>query len=130
MEKNNNGEVSIKELPLMRIARCFNTSRSPEAEVISYMKSWLHRNGLDYTKLRKFGFDIPVSESQQRLGLRSYEYWVTVPEEIPPSGGITIRYVNPAKYAVLRIQDPFKDPETVIRAGWNMLYDWVMAHRE
>jgi hypothetical protein len=94
------------------------------------MKMWIQRNGLDYNKLRKFGLDIQVSESQRNLGLRSYEYWVTVPENIPPSEGIKIRYVNPTKYAVLRITNPFKDPDAVIRAGWNMLYDWAMTHKE
>jgi hypothetical protein len=45
--ENKNGEVTVKELPLMRVASCFATGRSPEAEVIGYMESWIARNGLD-----------------------------------------------------------------------------------
>jgi hypothetical protein len=74
--------------------------------------------------------DIPASENQQRLGLRSYEYWVTVPENVPSSAGIKIRNVNSSKYAVIRVTNPFSDPEAVIKAGWNILHDWVITHKE
>ena len=130
MENKNNGEISIEELPSMLVASCFTTSRSPETEVIKYMESWIKSHGLDYSKLRKFGFDIPVSEEQRKYGLRSYEFWVSVPDDIENTEGVKIRYINSSKYAKLRIKNPFVEPEVVIPAGWKMLLDWVMAHKE
>jgi len=130
MENKDNGKITIQELPAMRVASCFTTSRSPEAEVIKYMEGWINRKGLDYSKLRKFGFDIPVSEEQKKYGLRSYEFWVTVPDNIEQAEGVKIRSVNSLKYAKLRIKNPFTDPQAAIPAGWKMLFDWVMAHKE
>jgi hypothetical protein len=93
------------------------------------MESWIKRNGLDFSRLRKFGFDIPVSEEQRKYGLRSYEFWVTVPDNIQQSEGVKIKFVNSSKYAKLRIKNPFAEPQVVIPAGWKMLLDWVVAHK-
>lgn len=130
MENKNNGEITIQELPDMRVASCFATGRSPEMEVIKYMESWVNCKGLDYKKLRKFGFDIPVSEEQKKFGLRSYEFWVAIPDNIQQTEGVKIKNINSSKYAKLRIKNPFSEPEVVIPAGWKMLVDWVMAHKE
>lgn len=130
MENKTNGEISIQELPQMRVASCFATSRSPEIEVIKYMESWIKSHGLDYSKLRKFGFDIPVSEEQRKFGLRSYEFWVTIPDSIQQAEGVKIKNINSSKYAKLRIKNPFSEPEVIIPAGWKMLLDWVSAHKE
>lgn len=130
MENKTNGEIKIVELPDMVVASCFSTGRSPEAEVISYMESWAGRNRVDYKKMRKFGFDIPVSENQRRLGLRSFEYWVTVPENTASSGGIKIKYIKKAIYAVFRIHNPYNDPAAAIQAGWRMLHEWAEKYND
>jgi len=114
----------------MRVASCFTTSRSPETEVINFLERWALHRGLDFSKLRKFGFDIPVSEEQKKYGLRSYEFWVKVPDGIEQGyDGVKIKFVNTAKYAKLRIKNPFDDPQLKMRAGWNMLFDWVASHK-
>ena len=66
MENKTNVEICIQELPQMRVASCFTTSRSPETEVINFLERWALHRGLDFSKLRKFGFDIPVSEEQKK----------------------------------------------------------------
>lgn len=128
MENKSNNEIKVKEMPSMVVASCFSTGRSPEAEVIRYMESWIKRSGLDYSKLRKFGFDIPVSEEQRKYGLRSFEFWVTVPENTVESESVKVRLINSSHYAVLRIKNPYKDPQVVIRAGWRMLEDWAQDY--
>lgn len=130
MDNKSNGEVSVKELPAMIVASCFSTGRNPEAEVISYVEGWAKRNWIDYGKMRKFGFDIEVSDEQRKQGLRSFEYWVTVPENIPSSEGIKIKHIEKSIYAVLRIKNPYNDPATAIRAGWKMLHEWAEKYKE
>jgi hypothetical protein len=130
MENKTNGEIKVVELPDMVVASCFSTGRSPEAEVISYMESWAGRNRIDYKKMRKFGFDIPVSENQSRLGLRSFEYWITVPETTMGSGGVKIKNIKKSVYAVYRIHNPYKDPAAAIQAGWRMLHEWAEKYKE
>jgi len=94
------------------------------------MQKWASQRGLDFNKLRKFGFDIPVSEEQKKYGLRSYEFWLSVPDNIEQlPDGIKLKFVNPAKYAKLRIKNPFVESQAKIRAGWNMLTDWVSVHK-
>jgi AraC family transcriptional regulator len=136
MENKTNGlppgqnEITIKELPPMRVASSFSTSRNPEMEVISFMERWAKNHGLDFRKLRKFGFDVPVSEQQRQFGLRSYEFWVTVPDNIMPSEGVKIRSINSSTYAVMRIKNPFANPQEMIPSGWQKLLEWVMSHKD
>jgi len=129
MENKTNGEVTVTEMPAMVVASCFSTGRNPEAEVIRSMEGWANRNWLDYSKLRKFGFDIPVSEEQRKYGLRSFEYWVMVPENIPASDGIKIKHIEKSIYAVYRINNPYNDPATAIQAGWRMLREWAEKYK-
>ena len=129
MEKNSNGAITVREMPAMVVASCFSTGRNPEGEVIRYMENWIKRNGLDYGKLRKFGFDIPVSEEQSKYGLRSFEFWVTVPETTRESDGVRIKLIDPSHYAVYRIKNPYNDPQAAIRAGWKMLEEWAMRYK-
>jgi len=130
MENLTNGEIIIKELPSMRVATSFLTSRNPEMEVIGFMEKWVKNRGLDFKKLRKFGFDIPISEQQRRFGLRSYEFWVNVPDNIMPSNGVKIRYVNQSKYAVMRIKNPFSNPREIIPSGWKKLFEWATKRKD
>jgi hypothetical protein len=130
MENKTNGEIKVMEMPAMVVASCFSTGRNPEAEVISYIEGWAKRNWLDYDKMRKFGFDIPVSDEQRKHGLRSFEYWVTVPENIPASEGVKIKHVEKSIYAVYRIKNPYNDPATAIQAGWKMLHEWAEKYIE
>lgn len=130
MENSTNGEIIIKELPPMRVASSFSTGRNPEMELIRFMERWVKHHGLDFAKQRKFGFDIPVSDEQRKFGIRSYEFWVMVPDDVLPSEGVKIRNINSCRYAVLRIKNPFSNPLETIPSSWQKLLDWVMTHKE
>lgn len=120
-------EVEIRRLEPMRVASYQVISRTPEDDVINYMKNWAIKNGLDQQEgIRAFGFDVPVSKEQQEEGLRGYEYWVTVPESALESDGVRIKNIDGDEYAVLQITEPFSDPFEKIPNGWKRLGDWVM----
>ncbi|MDP3488187.1 MAG: effector binding domain-containing protein, partial [Bacillota bacterium] len=89
-----------------------------------FMTQWGARNGID-PRARRFGFDSPVSEDQQKKGQRGYEYWISVPENTPASDGVVLKNIEECKYAVLRITDPFADPFDRIPQAWNRLVEWV-----
>lgn len=118
------------ELPPMWVGSCFSTGRNPEPEVIRFIQNWASRRGFDFNKMRKFGFDIPVTEEQKKYGLRSYEFWINVPNGTEQKAdGVKIKFISKAKYAKLRIENPFDEPLAKIRAGWNMLSDWVSLNK-
>jgi predicted transcriptional regulator YdeE len=121
------GDVEIKRLEGMKVASFRVVSRTPEDDVIEYMKNGAIKNGLDKQEgMRNFGFDVPVSEEQKKEGLRGYEYWITVTDTVTQSDGVTIKNIDADEYAVLRIVNPFNDPFNSIPNGWKMLRDWVM----
>jgi AraC family transcriptional regulator len=120
-------KVFIKELPSMKVASYRTVSFSPERDAINYMKEVIKKGKLNFNNLRKFGVIVPVSETQQNLGLRGYEYWVCLPDDINNLFGLTIMYMPVSNYAVLRIKDPFKRPFDIISNGWLELHDWIKA---
>ncbi len=124
---NTYSDVEIKRLGAMRVASFRVISKTPEDDVIEYMKNWAIKNGFDKLDgTRNFGFDIPVSEQQNKEGLRGYEYWITVPDTAVESDGVIIKNIDADEYAVLRISNPFSDPFKTIPGGWELLKEWVM----
>lgn len=120
-------DVSIVSLPEMTVASGARISRDPEDEVIAYMTNWAGTVGIG-SGTRQFGFDVPVSDEEQSQGLRGYEYWVVVDENLSPAvlpADITMKQVESCKYAVLRIMEPFVDPFERIPLGWRKIAEWV-----
>lgn len=119
-------EVSIETLPPLRVA-CFRAaSRTPEEDAAKVLDKWTAEAGIRATS-RHFGFEVEVSPGQTEAGLRSYELWYEVPPGVVGSGPVEIRDFPGGRFAALTIHEPFEDPFTHIPAGWNALYDWVVA---
>jgi AraC family transcriptional regulator len=120
-------DVRIEKLDTMRVASARVISPKPEEDVIAFMDRWREANHID-PLARNFGFDIPVSEEEGSQGLRGYEYWVEVPEEMQVSEGVRLKKVEGATYAILRITNPFSSPFEVIPEGWRRLAAWANEH--
>jgi len=75
-------QVSIKELPPMKVAAYRIVSSTPESDAATYMMELMQTKKIKFDDLRKFGVDIPVSEAYHSKGLRGYEYWVCLPDKI------------------------------------------------
>lgn len=121
-------EISLQSLPPMRLACYQAISREPEDESGRFMDAWVKARGLQ--AVRRFGFDVPVTEEQVRDGVRGYEQWYTVPEEVAGADGVMIRRFPGGRYAVLRLFDPFTAPFEIIPGAWHHLHEWVQAHPE
>jgi len=118
-------KILIKELPSMRVASYRIISANPERDAVNYMKNLLKDRKLNFNNLKRFGIDIPVSETQQNIGLRGYEYWVCLPYDIKKLEGATIKNIPISNYAVLRIKNPFERSFDTISNGWLELHDWI-----
>ncbi|NMM52919.1 effector binding domain-containing protein [Paenibacillus aquistagni] len=116
-------EVRIENLNTMTVASASRISTNPEDELIAYMTKWAEESGI--ANSRRFGSDFPVTEDEQNRGLRGYEYWVSVDENVLLPNGMTLKKVEGCKYAILRITDPMNDPFERIPMGWKKLADWV-----
>ena len=118
-------KILIKELPSMRVASYRIISANPERDAVNYMKNLLKDRKLNLNNLKRFGIDIPVSETQQNIGLRGYEYWICLPDDIKKLEGATIKNIPISNYAVLRIKNPFERSFDTISNGWLELHDWI-----
>lgn len=121
-------EISLQNLPPMRMA-CYQViSMEPENEGSQFMDAWAAVRGLH--GVRRFGFDSPVSEEQAKAGLRGYEQWFEVPGEVKGADGVMIRQFPGGRYAVLRLFNPFEAPFETIPTGWQHLHEWVQAQAD
>ena len=128
MLKERYSDVTITDLPPLRVA-CFRViSRAPEDDALRVLTRWAV--GAGFRELpRTFGFDVAVSSRQAEGGLRGYELWLVVPESVQESPPVTIRDFAGGRYAALTIHRPFDDPFATIPAGWGTLHEWVTARR-
>ena len=127
MLKERFSQVSIVDLPPMRVA-CFRAlSRTPEDDAVKVLRQWAAGAGLRETP-RSFGFDVPVSPEQAEAGLRGYELWYAVPAHVAAAPPVAIRDFPGGHYAAMTVRDPFTDPFAYIPAGWGALYEWVITH--
>jgi hypothetical protein len=117
--------VSIKELPPMKVAAYRIVSSTPESDAANYMMELIQRKKINFDELRKFGVDIPVSETYHSKGLRGYEYWICLPDNIKNVIGATLKFIPKRNYAVLRIEIPDEKPFNAITKGWLELHDWI-----
>ena len=128
MLKERFSDVTITDLPPLRVASFRAISRSPEDDALRVLTRWAV--GVGFTELpRSFGFDVEVSRRQVEAGLRGYEVWLVVPEGVQPKEPITIRDFAGGRYATLTCPGPFDDPLAVSPAGWHALHEWVTARR-
>jgi AraC family transcriptional regulator len=115
-------KILIKELLSMKVASYRIISANPERDAVNYMKNLLKYRMLNINNLRRFGIYIPVSETQQNIGLRGYEYWFCLPDDTKKLEGATIKNVPISNYAVLRIKKILKDHSIQFQmAGWNCM---------
>ncbi|MBK7218633.1 MAG: GyrI-like domain-containing protein [Candidatus Promineofilum sp.] len=121
-------DVTITDLPPLRVA-CFRAiSRTPEDDALRVLTRWAVGAGFNELP-RSFGFDVEVSPRQADAGLRGYEVWLVVPEGVEESKPVTIHDFAGGRYATLTIHHPFDDPFAIIPAGWHALHEWVTARR-
>jgi AraC family transcriptional regulator len=119
-------EVEIRKLPKMRVGSFIVISRYPEIQVVDYMHQWAKKQSSPaLPDQRGFGFDYPVSDAQKKLGMRGYEFWLSIPEDWRESDYVVIKEIPEDEYAVLRITEPFADPFDSIPTGWKKLSAWV-----
>ncbi|MCF7911112.1 MAG: GyrI-like domain-containing protein [Candidatus Cloacimonetes bacterium] len=114
-------KVSCTELPEMKVVSARRVSENPEEEVIEFLCKWLQERGIDLESRRGFGFDIPVSDEELSAGLRGYEYWITLEEELSGDEQVIIKTIAADKYAFMRIREPFAEPFERIGNGWRIL---------
>lgn len=121
-------EVSLQTLPPMRMACYQVVSREPEDESGKFMDAWVQARNLQGG--RRFGFDVPVSAGQAADGLRGYEQWYSVPDDVKGADGVMMRSFPGGRYAVLRLFNPFVAPFETIPGGWRFLHEWVQSRPE
>ncbi len=128
MTTPNQSEIDLQTLPPMRMACYQVVSREPEDESGQFMDAWVKARGLEGG--RRFGFDAPVTAEQAKAGIRGYEQWHSVPEDVKGADGVMIRLFPGGRYAVLRLFNPFTAPFETIPNGWRHLHAWVQNHPE
>jgi AraC family transcriptional regulator len=121
--------VTHCQIPPYRMAAAKTVSEYPEIEVIKFLEEWVAARGIDGKASRHFGFDIPVSDDQQAQGLRGYEYWIAVPENVEADEQVSIVDFPGGEYVTLRITDPFTDPFETIPAGWQKLVTYIRTQQ-
>lgn len=110
----------------MQVAYYRATGKEPEHVSLGYLKRWVMRQGVrDPGAVRIFGFDVDVSESDRKKGLRAYEAWASVPKDVRPSEGVSVRAFPGGQYAVLRVRNPLADPFGRIPPAWEHLGEWA-----
>lgn len=114
-------DVYYETLDNMRVASMVVLSENPEEEVIARLTAWAKQKNV--RTYRNFGFDVPVSTEEQQRGIRGYEYWLELEQTaaIESEDGVAIKDIIGAKYAVLKITDPFLAPFERIPEGWTQL---------
>lgn len=118
-------EILIIELPQMRVAAYRVVSAFPEIEANTFVKDAIQKADLNFYKLRKFGVDIAVSDAEQKMGLRGYEAWVSIPDEVTSVEGVFIKKIPASLYATCKVPNPSKSSFDNISNGWIELHTWV-----
>lgn len=121
-------KVTVNELPQMRVATYRIISLKPERDSSNHLKRIIEANGLDFNKPVKYGVDVSVSSKKLFRGLRGYESWVCIPDEIEELEGAKIKFIPKSRYAVLRIKVSVKSPIEAISKGWLELQDWIIMN--
>lgn len=118
-------EVTIETLPPMRVACLRVVSATPEEDGGKRIEQWIAAQHIP-GEVRSFGFDTDVTPEEEKAGLRGYEMWRTVPENVQPSEGVTIQDFPGGLYATVTLERCFEDPFERIPGGWKELHQWVV----
>lgn len=104
----NFGDISVIELPPMRVASFEAISSEPEKETENIMNEFLRSYNLESCKngVRDFGFDCHKGREIPE-GCRIYHRYTVVPEYVQAAENIEIKIFNGGKFAKLVITDPF-----------------------
>jgi DNA gyrase inhibitor GyrI len=94
-------------------------------EACQRLANWLSDQPMRYSPCR-FGFDVEVTPDQRQAGLRGFEAWWTIPEDLMPDSGIEMQQFPGGLYAVLTIDLPFRQDLLRAPAGWKLLHEWVI----
>ncbi|HOO75994.1 MAG TPA: GyrI-like domain-containing protein [Tepiditoga sp.] len=124
-------EITIVDVPKMKVARYVMITPSPEDDVIAYMNNWAEKSGLlDYEGYvpKKIGWDFPyVSKEQtEKFGLRGYVCAYILPEDFTPKcEGAEITYIEKDTYAKITIKDPHTNSFVNIPLGYKKIFDYI-----
>lgn len=118
-------EITCCHIPAYRMASGRIISSNPEDEIIGQMAKWAKSLNLDFSSLKHFGFDIPVSKEEEEKGFRGYEFWVNIPNHITDVYPYTLVDYKGGIYGRLRVYNPFEDPFRKIPAGWKHLFAYL-----
>ena len=95
-------DVTIVTLPAMRVAASLGYSETPENDAFTKILAWARPLGLlaDMETHRWFGFNNPnPSPGSPKYG---YEVWVSIGEDLKPTGDIKVKSFAGGLYAVAR----------------------------
>lgn len=109
-------KVRIVELEPARMASAWGYGTRPEEDAWKKLATWMRSTGLEAAGRRFFGFDNPCpTPGQVRYG---YEGWVTVGEDVPPSGDVRLDDFDGGRYAVIRCK------LNELADAWKYLFQW------
>lgn len=130
-------EVSFVVIPAMTVLSGVAIGAEPEEEISGKMERLADTFGINVR--RSFGFDSPVTESENKAHSRGYEYWLVLAaeelEKLPDpktfdfeGTAFQVKPIPGYRYATLRVEEPFADPFERIGTGWRVLVDWLDDH--
>ena len=126
-------EVTLTDVPAMRLARYVVISPQPERDVQLVLERWAQESGLAQANrpLRMIGWDFPFvsKEQQNRLGLRGYAAGWILPEGFTPHcPGMELFSQPEARYAKLTVRDPFREAFDRIPKGYQRILSYLGAN--
>ena len=126
-------EVTLADVPAMRLARYVVISPQPERDVQLVLERWAQESGLAQANrpLRMIGWDFPFvsKEQQNRLGLRGYAAGWILPEGFTPHcPGMELFSQPAARYAKLTVRDPFREAFDRLPKGYQRILSYLGAN--
>lgn len=110
----------MERLKPMRAAHVQSQSSTPEEDAQRKILEYAKLNGLmNKPDARLFGRNFYPTDKPEPHG---YEYYLTIEDEVKPSGEVEIKSIPEGLYAVLRVKGVFE-----ISQGWKALIAMVEA---
>jgi DNA gyrase inhibitor GyrI len=108
----------MERLKSMRAANMQSQSGNPEEDALNKILEYAKRQGLmDKQDARLFGRNFYPTDQPEPHG---YEFYLTVDNEIKPSGEVAVRTIPEGLYATIRVKGVFEIPQ-----GWKALFGMV-----
>ena len=126
-------EVTLADVPAMRLARYVVISPQPERDVQLVLERWAQESALAqmHAPLRQIGWDFPfvTKEQQSRFGLRGYAAGWILPEGVEPDcPGVEIYRQEASRYARITVRDPFAAAFDRIPRGYQRVLAYLGAN--